>query len=220
MDLNVWITAILSIVGTLLGVIVGAWLNPLMQEWKDERKLKKFIAECDDVEQFVIFRAYKTTCFYMDIIRLINTALQKEPHNYILSDCSFFLMRLREIIHRFNAENILFAQKDDEEYTISLRSNVKFLVNDNPNIKNKLIKATKKVITDEFFKYYEAIFAENFFQTPDADKRKLFTKFVFFMNDIEVFECYKKDLSYLNFNNSQSYLQFPKGKFHPEFKDN
>lgn len=38
-----------------------------------------------------------------------------------------------------------------------------------------------------------------------------------FMNNIQVFEIYNRDLSYLRSDTQESFLNFPKGIFHPDY---
>ncbi|WP_416830638.1 hypothetical protein [Helicobacter ganmani] len=42
------------------------------------------------------------------------------------------------------------------------------------------------------------------------------TEICMFMNNIQVFAIYGKDLSYLRADTQESFLNFPKGAFHPE----
>lgn len=66
MDSSVLLAGI-GVVGTLSGAIVGAWLNPLMQDWRERRQLKQFINKCNQLEKFVLLTAYKTH-FYQSIM--------------------------------------------------------------------------------------------------------------------------------------------------------
>ena len=55
MDSSVLLAGI-GVLGTLGGVVIGAWLNPLMKDRHKKQKLREFITNCTKVEKFVILR--------------------------------------------------------------------------------------------------------------------------------------------------------------------
>lgn len=60
MDSNVLIAGI-GVAGTLFGAFLGAWLNPKMQEWQENKRTRNFLENIDILEKFIIYLAYKTT---------------------------------------------------------------------------------------------------------------------------------------------------------------
>lgn len=219
----------LGIIGTLFGVVFGAWLNPKMLEWKEKAKIKKFIKECNDIEKFVIFSAYKMTFLPIDILpsQMILDLHKKLSREYTdnLNDFVLFLRQLDIIIHRLKEERKIFAryecnknkQYESDGYSISLYSDMSSFIADNPNIKNQLMQETKKLVKNKLYPFYQHIFKKAIY--AEIDNITLI-KCILFMSNIGVFYLYNKDVDYLDFSNPQSYLNFPKGEMHPEFESN
>ena len=218
MDSNVLIAGIFGIVGTLVGAIVGAWLNPLMQEWRERRKLKQFIKGCNEIEKFILLNAYRTIFVPIYEVKILNIGEFNNDDVFALNDLMAFCEVLSTIICKFKEEEKIFAILKEvgyhKGYIISLHSNIKNLISSNQQIRDELIKAAKKIIANKIYPHYNLMLKDTIFSKID---KNILDKYVSFMNNIGVFDVYNQDLSHLKFDNPKSYLAFPKREFHPEF---
>ena len=88
------------------------------------------------------------------------------------------------------------------------------IINSDKSIQNNLVKETKEFIANKIYPHYcQFILSESIFNKIN---KMTIRRYALFMHHIGVFDIYNKDLSYLNLNISKSYLEFPKGVFHPE----
>lgn len=136
----------------------------------------------------------------------------------ILNNLSAFCERLDSIIQKFREERRIFATFRENEYhsgyTISLYSNMIDIINSDKNIQDNLVKETKKFIANKIYPHYcQFILSKSIFYKID---KMIIRRYMFFMHHIGVFDIYNKDLSHLNLKNPKSYLELPKGIFHPE----
>ena len=217
MDSSVLLAGI-GVMGTLGGTILGAWLNPLMQDWLEKQKLKEFIANCNQVEKFVILNAYRNVFLPIANVKIINSSEFNIDDMAILNNLVAFCECLDSAIQKFREEGKIFATFRENEYhsgyTISLYSNMTNIINSDKNIQDNLIKETKAFIANEIYPHYcQFILSESIFSKID---KMIIRRYMLFMHHIGVFNIYNKDLSHLNPNNPKSYLELPKGIFHPE----
>lgn len=217
MDSNVLIAGI-GVFGTLSGAIVGAWLNPKMREMQENRALKQFIKNCNQLEKLIILNAYRTIFLPIYDIEITNISEFNNDDEAILNNLLSYCNFIEVMIQKFQAEGKIFVNLKEiwhqKGYIISLHSNVKNFINNNPQIKDNLIKETKALIANEIYPHYKLMLKDSIFSKID---KSIIYKYVSFMNNIGVFGIYNKDLSHLNLNNPKSFLTFEKREFHPEF---
>lgn len=217
MDSNVLIAGI-GVFGALSGAIVGAWLNPKMREMQENRKLKQFIKNCNQLEKLIILNAYGTIFLPIHNIEITNISEFNNDDEAILNNLLSYCNFIEAMIQKFQAEGKIFVNLKEiwhqKGYIISLHSDVKNFINNNPQIKDNLIKETKALIANEIYPHYKLLLKDSIFSKID---KSIMSKYVSFMNNIGVFSIYNEDLSHLNLNNPKSFLTFAKRKFHPEF---
>lgn len=203
-----------TLLGALSGAIVGAWVNPRMQDWYEKQKLEKFIKNCKKEEKFIILSAYRMVFLPIANVKINNFNEFSKEDIIILNNLITFCKCLGLIIQKFKEERKIFATFEYESgYTIALYSNISNFINSNKQIKDNLIKETKEFIATEIYPHYKLMLKDTIFSKID---NKLIGQYVTFLNNIGVFDIYNKDLNHLNPENPKSYLEFPKGIFHPE----
>ena len=207
-----------GVMGTLGGAILGAWLNPLMQDRREKKKLRQFITDCKQEEKFIILNAHRNIFLPIANVKIINSDEFNIDDMAILNNLVAFCECLDSTIQKFREEGKIFATFRENEYhsgyTISLYSNMTNIINSDKNIQDNLIKETKTFIANEIYPHYcQFILSESIFYKID---KMTIRRYMLFMHHIGVFNIYNKDLSHLNPNNPKSYLEFPKGIFHPE----
>lgn len=217
MDSNILLAGFLGIIGALSGAIVGAWLNPLMQDLREKRNLRKFIKNCTQAEKFVILNAYRNVFLPITNVKIIDSNKFNIDDMAILNNLVAFCECLDSTIQKFREERKIFAtfreNKYRSGYTISLYSNMTNIINDDKNIQDNLLKETKEFIANKIYPHYRLMLKDSIFNKID---KTIIRRYMFFMHYIGVFDIYNKDLKYLNFDNPKSYLELSKGIFHPE----
>lgn len=220
MDSNVLIAGI-GVAGTLGGAIIGAWLNPKMREIQEKKNLNLFITNCNQLERFIILNAYRTIFLPIYDIKITNLNEFSGEGEFILNNLVAYCNFTETIIQKFKKEGKIVANLKEighqKGYIISLHSNMVNFINNNPKIKDNLIKETKALIANDIYPHYKLMLKDSIFGKID---KNILSKYVAFMNNIGVFNLYNQDLSHLNLNNPKSYLAFPKREFHPEFDKN
>lgn len=219
MDSNILLAGFLGIIGALSGAIVGAWLNPLMQDLREKRNLRKFITNCTQAEKFVILNAYRNVFLPIANVKIIDSNKFNIEDMAILNNLVAFCECLDSTIQKFREERKIFAtfreNKYRSGYTISLYSNMTDIINSDKNIQDNLLKETKAFIANEIYPHYcQFILSKSIFYKID---KMIIRRYMVFMHHIGVFDIYNKDLSHLNLKNPKSYLELPKGIFYPEF---
>lgn len=202
MDSSVLLAGI-GVVGTLLGAlsgaIVGAWLNPLMQDWRNRRQLKQFINKCNQLEKFVLLTAYRTAFLSINNIKISNFNEFNTEDMFILNNLTSFCEGLGLIIQKFKEERKIFAALTENEYnrgyTIALYSNISNFINDDKQIRDNLIKETKEFIANKIYPHYRLMLRDSIFNKID---KTIIRRYMFFMHHIGVFNLHNKDLSHLN----------------------
>lgn len=207
-----------TLLGALSGAIVGAWLNPIMKDRREKKELREFITNCKQVEKFVILNAHRNVFLPIANVKIVNSNEFNIEDMAILNNLSAFCERLDSIIQKFREEGKIFATFRENEYhsgyTISLYSNMTDIINNDKNIQDNLVKETKEFIANKIYPHYcQFILSKSIFYKID---KMIIRRYMFFMHHIGVFDIYNKDLSHLNPKNPKSYLELPKGAFHPE----
>ena len=220
MDSNVLIAGI-GVFGALSGAIVGAWLNPKMREMQENRKLKQFIKNCNQLEKLIILNAYGTIFLPIYDIEITNISEFNNDDEAILNNLLSYCNFIEVMIQKFQAEGKIFVNLKEiwhqKGYIISLHSDVKNFINNNPQIKDNLIKETKALIANEIYPHYKLLLKDSIFSKID---KSIMSKYVSFMNNIGVFSIYNEDLSHLNLINPKAFLPFAKREFPPDFGKN
>lgn len=136
---------------------------------------------------------------------------------FILNNLTAFCAGLDLTIQKFKDERKIFATLTENGYhsgyTIALYSNISNFINDNKQIRDNLIKETKEFIANKIYPHYKLMLKESIFNKID---KTIIRRYMVFMHHIGVFNLHNKDLSHLNPKNPKSYLELPKGIFHPE----
>lgn len=218
MDSNVLIAGI-GVVGTLLGAFIGAWLNPKMQEWQEDKRNKRFLKEATKFEKFIVVQAYRRAFLPLHAM-YINTQIQlNNDERKIIGNHNINVDSLKAWVKKLAQERRLFIVEENQRgYFILLNTELTSLINQNKEIRKHLYEQTKETIEEVIYpQYVQLINNDKIFQMIRGKDAPL-PNFVSFMNNIGVFSIYGKDLSHLNLNESKAHLEFPKGEFHPEHK--
>ncbi|WP_416861373.1 hypothetical protein [Helicobacter ganmani] len=221
MDSNVLIAGIIGVAGTLLGAFLGAWLNPKMQEWQENKRTKNFLENIDIIEKFIIYLAYKTTYIplYKMGIHLDSYKDFNKEEIEIANTLNNGINLLDTLIRRLAQEQRIFVREDlYRGYFISLNTNLRNFISKDKKLEKSLEEAVKIYIGEEIYPLYKSIIIAkgifNVINTRSMDST--ITEICVFMNNIQVFTIYGKDLSYLRADTQEAFLNFPKGAFHPE----
>lgn len=86
--------------GALSGAIVGAWLNPKMQE---NRTLKQFIKNCNQLEKLIILNAYGTIFLPIYDIEITNISEFNNDDEAILNNLLSYCNFIEVMIQKFQA---------------------------------------------------------------------------------------------------------------------
>lgn len=230
MDSSVWISLI-GICGTLGGALFGAWLNPYMQEKKEIKRLKRKLKEASLLDKFIIFNAYRNVYLPLHKMTIYPNPQLSLDNQQLINYFNETISNLELHIRRMDSEKILFA-KDEyySGYRLALSSEFSFLINRDSRILDMMIVANKQFIKETIYPLYEKIIKSVAIfqivqqsqqmsqqQTTTISTNKLMD-ISLFMHNIGVFSIFMKDLSYLNPTSPKTYLNFPKGEFHPEYK--
>lgn len=226
MDSNVLIAGI-GVVGTLFGAFLGAWLNPKMQQWQENRKIKNFLENIDILEKFIIYFAYRTIyipLYKMGIndegLKSLNDGSKRKETIQIANTLHHSINLLDTIIRRLAQEQQIFVREDlYRGYFVSLNTNLRNFISTNQKLEESLKESTKMYIAQVIYPMYKRIISSNeifnVINTKDMDSTIF--GICLFMNNIQVFEIYNRDLSYLRSDTQESFLNFPKGIFHPDY---
>ncbi|WP_334085873.1 hypothetical protein [Helicobacter typhlonius] len=221
MDSNVLIAGI-GVAGTLFGAFLGAWLNPKMQEWQENKRTRNFLENIDILEKFIIYLAYKTT--YLPLYKMgIHLDSYKDFNKEEIEIANVLnnsINLLDTLIRRLAQEQRIFVREDlHRGYYVSLNTNLRNFISKDKKLKKSLEEAVKLYIAEEFYPLYKSIIKANgifkVINTRSVDST--ITEICIFMNNIQVFAIYGKDLSYLRGDTQEAFLNFPKGIFHPEY---
>lgn len=220
MDSNVLIAAI-GVVGTLFGAFLGAWLNPKMQEWQEDKRTKRFLENIDILEKFIIYLAYKTT--YLPLYKMgIHLDSYKDFNKEeieIANTLNNGINLLDTLIRRLAQEQQIFVREDlHRGYFISLNTNLRNFISKDKKLEKSLEEAVKIYIAEDIYPLYKSIITANgiFKVINTGSMDSTIAEICVFMNNIQVFTIYGKDLSYLRADTQEAFLNFPKGVFHPE----
>ncbi|WP_300668389.1 hypothetical protein [Helicobacter sp. UBA3407] len=152
MDSNVW-TSLIGVCGTLGGVLLGALLNPYMQEKKEIGKLKRILKEATPLDKFIIFNAYRNMFLPLNGMLIIQNPQLDFESIQIINRFDDLIMQLASNVKRLNDERILFAHEEyyGVGYRLALSSRFHSLICKNNKIKEELIKENKQFIKDEVY---------------------------------------------------------------------
>lgn len=213
-----FMAGLFGVVGTLSGTIMGAWLNPLIQDWHNKRQVKHFIDKCNQLEKFVLLTAYRTAYLPINNIKISNFSEFNNEDMFILNNLDAFCRGLALTIQRLKEEGKIFATLKENEcnsgYMIALHSDISNFINSNKQMKDMLFKEVNEFIANQIYPHYKLMLKDSIFSKIE---KTIITKYVVFLNSIGVIDIYNRDLSHLNFDNPKSYLELPKGIFHPEY---
>ncbi len=216
---NILITGI-GVVGTLSGVILGAWINPKMQEKQRQNEIKKFLQNIDNLEKFIIYLAYNTT--YIPIYKMgIDEHKSKDLDNremHIVNELNNSINLLDLTIRKLEQEQRIFVRMDGfGGYIISLYTNLSIFIKQDKDLQQSLNDNAKNIISETIYPLYEKIIRENkifkVINTFDADS--ILFNICIFMNNIKVLSIYGRNLSYLRPDTQEAFLNLPKGELHP-----
>ncbi|WP_334087551.1 hypothetical protein [Helicobacter typhlonius] len=222
MDSNVLIAGIIGVAGALLGAFLGAWLNPKMQEWQENNRIKDFLENIDILEKFIIYLAYKTT--YLPLYKMgIHLDSYKDFNKEEIEIANVLnnsINLLDTLIRRLAQEQRIFVREDlHRGYYVSLNTNLRNFISKDKKLEKSLEESVKIYIAEEIYPLYESIITANgiFKVINTRSMDSTITGICMFMDNIQVFAIYGKDLSYLRADTQESFLNFPKGIFHPHY---
>ncbi|TLD80144.1 hypothetical protein LS68_007970 [Helicobacter sp. MIT 05-5293] len=158
MDSNVLIAGI-GVVGTLFGAFLGAWLNPKMQQWQENRKIKNFLENIDILEKFIIYFAYRTIyipLYKMGIndegLKSLNDGSKRKETIQIANTLHHSINLLDTIIRRLAQEQQIFVREDlYRGYFVSLNTNLRNFISTNQKLEESLKESTKMYIAQVIY---------------------------------------------------------------------
>lgn len=237
MDSSVWISLI-GVCGTLGGALVGAWLNPYMQEKREVIRLKKILKEATPLDKFIIFNAYRNVYFPLYKMFIYPNSQLDAKTQHLINHFHQSLNHLELNLRKMGAEGLLFIRDIyGEGCFLALNSRFSALINQDKTIREMLMAEDKQFIREKIYPLYEEIIeSKNVFnllqqpphqlqpqiyqqqtQNENTTKIAILNYINTFMYAIGVFNI-TGDLSYLKLDSPKAYLNFPKGEFHPEYK--